>query len=72
MKCFICQDLNVSKSVRWVGEDLYYHGYTLTGALFGLTHFLATESFFKTIKHDFYFVLKALFVIEIFYCKETA
>ena len=36
------------------------------GALSGLRQFLATESLLKSMKNDFYFTSKALFVLKIF------
>ena len=38
----------------------------LKGPLSGLRQFLTTESPLKMIKNVFYFMLKALFVLEIF------
>ena len=35
-----------------------------TGELSGLSQFLATKSSLKMIKNDFYFTLKALFVLK--------
>ena len=38
----------------------------IKGALSGLRQFSATESPLKMMKNDFYFILKALFVLKIF------
>ena len=38
----------------------------IKGALYGLRHFLASESPLKKMKNVFYFTLKALFVLKIF------
>ena len=38
----------------------------LEGALSGLTQYLADESPLKMMKNNFYFTLKALFVLKIF------
>ena len=37
----------------------------LKGELLGLGQFLATKSLLKMMKNDFYFTLKALFVLKI-------
>ena len=53
----------------------------LKGALFGLRQYLVNESPLKILKNPFYFTLKALFVLKIYFlisiltfwsCKETA
>ena len=40
--------------------------YVLKGPLSGLRQFLTTERLLKMMKNAFYFILKALFVLEIF------
>ena len=41
-------------------------GQNLKGALSGLRQILATESPLKMMKNDFYFTLKAHFILKIF------
>ena len=45
--------------------DNNYIAFYFQGALYGLRQFLATESPLKMMKNDFYYTLKALFVLKI-------
>ena len=55
------KSLNLSaKSNDVVGIEMF------KDALSGLIYFLATDSSLKIMKNDFYFTLKALFVLKVF------
>ena len=46
---------------------------TIKGTVSGLRQYLATESSIKMMKNAFYFTLKALFFLQIFWsCRKTA
>ena len=47
---------------------MFFHHkyYYFKGTLLGLIQFLSTESPLKMMKSDFYFTLKAIFVLKIF------